>query len=166
VDSTWVIALIGAAAGVGGAAVGGGALLWANRLEAADRREGEHRAALVGLWAAANSLGMLYASVGDTLPKRSDWFSRARYGIQMSGYARMFVERLLDASDRLWKATGNLRTVAMAEELDVLNEIESVFGGWQIGDPLPDGWSPAIQRLRLVLEAQGVSPMPGPASDA
>jgi hypothetical protein len=61
-DASWVNPLISAAAGVGGAIVGAGALLLANRRDAAERREAEHRAALVGLWAAANSLGMLYAT--------------------------------------------------------------------------------------------------------
>jgi hypothetical protein len=58
----------------------------------------------------------------------------------------------------MWVANGRLRTVATAEELDVLNEIETVFGNWQIGEPLPEAWSQAIRRLGRLLEKQGVSP--------
>ncbi len=152
-DAAWINPLISAAAGVGGAALGAGALLRVNHRDLIDRREAEHRAALVGVWTAANSLGMLYASYGATMPKSDHWLARARHGIQISAYAKNIIERLLEATDRVWEAGGRLRTVANAEELEALNEIETVFGDWEIGEPLPVAWGPAIQRLGRLLEA-------------
>jgi hypothetical protein len=144
-----IVAVVGVAGTLGAPAV-------TERLRRRRATEAERRAALVGLWAAANSMGMLYATVGGTLPKRSNWFTQVRYGIQMSSHANLIIERLLNAADRMWIATGRLRVVARAQELDALNEIEGVFSEWAIGEPLPDAWSPAIQRLRRLLEARGV----------
>jgi hypothetical protein len=155
VDTSWINPLISGLSGVGGAGVGAGALLRANRRDAAERRAGEHRAALIGVWTAANSVALLYTSWGATLPERDNWFARTRHGIQAGGYAKLVLTRLLDATDRVWEASGRLRTVATAADLEALDAIETVLGDWQIGDPMPDAWGPAIRQLRVLLEAEG-----------
>jgi hypothetical protein len=151
----WLIPVISAASGVGGAAVGASAALWMHRRDATAAQERERRTALVSLWKAVNSFGVMWQGYGLSMPKRQNWFTQAWHGIQIGGLASLIVQRLWLVMDSVWEATGRFRTVATLEELEVLSEIEDVLATWEIGEPLPEAWGPAVRRLRDLVEAQG-----------
>lgn len=154
--ATWVIALISAAAGVLGAAVGGGALLKIARDDRRERNDQEHTAALVALYAAANRLGLSYQTWSHLQPRRDNRLTRARLGIQLVGFDKMILGRFWSAVDDIWLTSGRARAAATLEELKVIDEVESVFGDWTIGKPLPDAWGPAIRSLRALIEGRNV----------
>lgn len=155
--ATWAIALISAAAALLGAAVGGGALLKIARDDRRERRDQEHTAALVALYAAANRLGLSFQMWSDLQPKHDNRLTRARLGIQLVGFDKMILNRFWSAADDIWLSSGRARAAATDEERKVIDEVEIVFGDWTIGEPLPEAWGPSIRRLRALIEGRRVS---------
>lgn len=146
----WLVPLIAGVSGVGGAAVGAGAILIVQRREAAERREQERRSALVAFYAATNGFALLYDTWAKLRPK--GWFADVRVGIRTLGFQGLIVQRLFHVSDQFWDASGRARAVASADELAAIDGVELVIADWQIGEPMPEGWAPAIRRLRALLE--------------
>jgi hypothetical protein len=151
----WLIPLITAGSGVGGAVVGASSAMWMHRRDAVAVQAREHRAALVALWKAVNSFAVMWQGYGLSMPKRQNWFTHAWHGIQVGGLASPILQRLWLVMDSVWDATGRFRAVATVEELEVLSAIEDVLSGWEIGEPLPEAWTPAVTRLRELVESQG-----------
>lgn len=152
-----VTAVAAVVAGLGGARIGARAVERTHEREAAARREDEHRAALIGLWAAVNSFGLLYGVYGEMLPKRRNWLTLARFNLQVSPYGGLLIQRLWLVTDAIWQASGRLSAIATAEDVHMLREIGDVLADWRLGDPLPREWSGAIHRLRELIEKEGGS---------
>jgi anti-sigma-K factor RskA len=150
-EATWVDPLISALAGLIGALIGGGAVLLAAHLERRERREQEHRAALARYWAAVNGLGVTMATFA-TPESRVD---RIVSNLEQRLHLGRLITRMFAASDAFWQAGGELRAVATADELAAINALEHVMANWKVGEPIPDAWTPAINLLRLRLEALG-----------
>jgi hypothetical protein len=116
--------------------------------------EAEHRAALVGFYAAVTGLAGFYAFWAEVQPKRDNLFTQTRLGVQLFGWQRMIVDRLLHVIDQFWIASGRILTVASDEELAVIHDLEALISEWDIGEPLPETWAPAVHRLRRLVEGR------------
>lgn len=76
--------------------------------------------------------------------------------MQLSGREEFFLNRAWGAFDGYWPASARVRAVATDEELAIINAMDHALGAWEIGAPMPDEWTPAMQRLRLLIETRGV----------
>lgn len=153
-EASWPALLVTGAVGLGGALIGvGGSLLTGNLSDRAHERR-ERRAALVAYWAAVNSFAGLYLSWSELMPADANKLRKLQRGLQLASYTGQIVARLWRVTDELWVASGRLRAFATDAELAAVDQIEGVIGDWQIGTPIPEGWGPAIRRLRLLIEGR------------
>jgi hypothetical protein len=150
-DAPWIDVLISGASGVLGAFVGASAALWMHRREMHAAEAAERKAALVAFYAAVNKLG-LFMSVWASLQPNSRFLRAQRVAWRTYGFQKSIVARQWAITDDFWTSSGRARAVATAEELAVVDELENVIGAWPFGEPIPDEWAPAIQKLRSLME--------------
>jgi hypothetical protein len=149
---TAILALISGLSGVGGAIVGAGASILADRRTEKAQRRRDHDDALVAYWEAVNSYGHLWGSFAKVLPPAKNFLEEALQGLRISGYGAQLVARQFTVADAYWRASGRLRSVATAAELDVVNSVESVISEWEIGSPMPEEFGVQLRRLRALVE--------------
>jgi hypothetical protein len=150
----WVNPLISAAAGLAGAFIGAGATLRAANREARTAQDREHRDALTSVYAAAFRLGHFYTLQAELMPKDAMLVGWLRNTLRVSAHANLLIARFFHLLDAYWVADGRLRAVASREELEALDELENAISNWQIGEPLPESWPIAFQRLRRLVQHQ------------
>lgn len=141
-------AVISGLAGVLGALVGAGATLLAVRLEGRAAAARERRSALVGFGAAVFQLGNFYSMYRELMPADASRARRLWSQVGLSGQGSQLVARFFYLLDAYWTADIRLRTIASPEELEAVSRIEDTIADWEIGEPLPEGWSAAVRELR------------------
>lgn len=151
-DTASVTALIAGLSGVGGAVVGAGATIFSERWSRKAERRRDHDDALVAYWTAVASFVHLWGLLAEVVPPTKNFFEQALQGLRISGFAAQLVSRQFSVADAFWHASGRVRAVATAADLEVVNAIEGVVAAWTLGDPMPEAFGPELRRLRELVE--------------
>jgi hypothetical protein len=117
------------------------------RLERIDR--------LSSFYAAANIWGSFVVGYPDESRHGWDIIGRASTRVEIRRHEARLLERLWAISDGLWETAARLTPYATDPELDAVRSMLEHADTWELGKPMPQGWTDGSARLAGLLRDSG-----------